>query len=166
MLQTKMTQEGKDLRVSLSGVLDENAVLPALKDPPAGRLILDLENVELINSLGCRNWINWIKGKKAADGVVLTHCSPVVVKQINILSGFLGEDAQIESVFVPYFCEECSHEQNALVKIKDLHDTTKFSEIDENIPCPQCGKSMVLDVNKAQYFHFVVQQNAKYNISR
>ena len=47
--------------VKLSGVIDEDNELTTLTDKiPAGTAVIDLGEIERINSCGVRDWVNWL----------------------------------------------------------------------------------------------------------
>jgi len=159
----KVQAEAGNTRVIMAGMLDERCELPSFPEVVKGHLILDLEGVTLINSLGCRKWTQWMRGLKSEKSVILSRCSPMVVKQINILAGFLSADARIESIYVPYYCEDCGLEEQKLVELATLSQPFLPAEIIECYSCPACGKNMQLDMIKSQYFAFLSKQASKLN---
>src|SRR6185503_829319 len=81
--------------VKLGGVIDEDNELTDLIDRiPAGTVVIDLAEIERINSCGVRDWVNWLtkveKGPGGASRVVLVECSPAIVSQINLVNNFTG----------------------------------------------------------------------------
>ena len=100
-------QEPDVLTLRFEGILDETCELPEFQSSINGRLTVDLEKLAMINSLGCRKWIQWIRTLPPSLTVTLKNCSPVVVNQINILSGFIPARAVVESILVPYYCAVC-----------------------------------------------------------
>jgi predicted RNA-binding Zn-ribbon protein involved in translation (DUF1610 family) len=153
-LKITNSKVGADVLLSFAGMIDENIELPDLKEEIAGRVIVDLENLTMINSLGCRNWSKWLKGIKAKQGIVLRHCSPPFISQVNILQNFVPPEVKIESLLVPYYCPNCNHTE-----------TTRFerevaSSAPEESPCPSCGGAMEINIDRAKYFHFLGKQSA------
>lgn len=159
-LAIQMQANGEDIRVSMSGILDETCELPEFATPVTGRLIIDLEKLAMINSLGCRKWVLWIKAVKAKQGITLAKCSPAVVNQMNILSGFLPDNVTVESLFVPYHCEACADERFILFHIEQANSAEQIANWPEKLDCPQCKSRMELDVLKARYFVFATRKTA------
>src|SRR5262249_58920428 len=90
------------------GVSDEDNELTDLTDRiPAGTTVIDLGEIERINSCGVRDWVNWLtKVEKGGGRVVLVECSPAIVSQINLVNNFTGQGV-VKSFFAPYFCPNC-----------------------------------------------------------
>jgi hypothetical protein len=144
--------------IVMSGWIDERSEWPELSEPVGGNLVLDLAGVSLLNSLGVRNWIQWLASLEVERDVVLIHCSPAVVKQINILEGFLNDRTKIETIYVPYFCEDCGFEENKLA------DIPKGGPVVQEYDCPKCGKRMELDMIESQFLAFMKKQRAKFPV--
>ena len=159
-LKTKMTTRGDDVELALGGVLDETAELPELATPIKGRLRILLDDMEMINSLGCRKWVQWIRAIEAGAGIGLAKCSPPVVNQMNILAGFLPEAVRVESLFVPYHCEACDRERRVLFELKPDDVAGQIEAWPEHAACPVCGGETELDVIKARYFSFATRKTA------
>ncbi len=160
--KAQVSFDGERTLVVMNGWLDERAELPELEQPVGGDLIIDLEKVTMVNSMGVRNWIQWQSAVEVEKNVMLINCSPVVVKQINILDGFLNDRTKIESIFVPYFCEDCGFEENKLIKIAQIKSPDEAAEAFGTYKCPKCAMNMELDMVKSQYFAFLEKQRAKF----
>ena len=98
--------------VKLAGVIDEDNELTSLTDKiPAGTAVIDLGEIERINSCGVRDWVNWLtKLEGQATKAVLVECSPAIVAQINLVNNFTGSGV-VKSFYVPYFCPDCDEEK-------------------------------------------------------
>lgn len=153
-LTYKKNQDAGNTYIQFSGSLDENAGLPDNSTVFPGDLVLDLENVNPINSLGCRNWVLWIKSVKAEGAIKFVKCSPAVIGQANVLSGLFPAHAQVESLFVPYVCSACNLEYKTLVNSKDVFVNGKIA-IAEEIPCAKCGGSQLMNISPKSYFNFL-----------
>lgn len=154
--------QGKRTLIMMSGWLDERAELPEFEEPIAGDLVLDLQAVSLLNSMGVRKWMQWLMGLRVERNVILVNCSPVVVKQINILDGFVNDRTRIATIFVPYFCEDCGFEENKLIDIAKMDPPASVAQVVESYTCPKCAKNMELDMVKSQYFTFLTRQKSKF----
>jgi anti-anti-sigma regulatory factor len=78
--------------VKLGGVIDEDNELAELVDKiPTGTAVIDLGEIERINSCGVRDWVNWLsKLENNGTRSVLVECSPAIVAQINLVNNFTG----------------------------------------------------------------------------
>lgn len=144
--------------IKLSGPLDENVILPKFEGPVPDRLNIDLKDLANINSVGCRNWMNWIKSVKAKDGIFLHNCPPHFISQVSILFGFVPEGVVIQSFFVPYYCDACGAEELLKIEAGAL-GFTDF-KIDDEIICPVCSALMHIDVVKDKFLAFWKKKSA------
>lgn len=152
-LKVHIHPQGDNIQLRLAGALDESALLPAFPEGVAGRLIVDLENVTMINSMGIKKWVDWTKTIRANGGMRLIKCSPAAVTQINILHGFLPAGAAVESFFVPYHCDHCGHEEAFLW-------TVGSALPEDSRSCPACHDMMDIDIIRERYFSFLNKKSA------
>src|ERR1035437_1295085 len=113
---TKQT-EGARLIVKIAGGVDEDASFQPLEFGAATSLVLDLEGVTAINSVGIQEWIKWIKWIKAVPSTIklsVRRCPKIIVDQINMAAGFLPPATIIESFFVPYYADSTGSEKMVL----------------------------------------------------
>ena len=149
---TVQRQDGA-LFIKLAGIIDEDNRLSELAGRfGAGRALIDLGDVERINSCGTRDWVNWI-AELEARGVepVLVQCSPAIVAQLNLVKNFSG-GAVVKSFFVPYHCPDCDVEKVLLVDVADLgpppHEPPACR-------CDECDCVMDFDDMPDAYFAFL-----------
>lgn len=147
---------GDTLILHLSGTIDEHTDFSQLPQDVRGNLILDLRNVRSLNSVGCRNWILWLKKVKVGKNLICRACSTPIVHQISILHGFLPPNAKVESIHVPYYCDACTHEESLLVNCQDVDMKT----LSQDRVCPECGGASLLDVVPERYFRFLNQRES------
>ena len=148
-LIVKVEKSGADVTISFDGILNEDSTLPDMEKCIHGRLILHLEKLTMINSIGCRTWLDWIKRIQAPEGVVLQNCSPAFIAQVSVLKGFVPQDSKLESFFLPYHCDSCDHDTNILIRVG--HDNS----VADDLPCPKCGSKMECDVVSQTYQRFL-----------
>lgn len=156
MGQFKMTKgsSGDSLVLSFEGSVDEDAVFSNIQPEGANKLVIDLEKITSINSCGIREWIKWIKALPATSKITYKNCPKVIVDQINMVSGFLPENAQVESFYVPYFSEDSGNEKMVLFKRgKEFSDSGVNAP--EEIKDEETGDIMEMDVIEAKYFKFL-----------
>jgi len=143
---------------SIMGVIDEDNNLQELGERiGAGTVILNLGNIERINSCGVRDWVNWLAViDKKGTSVIVVEASPAIVAQINLVNNFAGNSV-IKSFFAPYYCSSCDKEKVLLVEAKSMENV--------NAPkapisrCDECDGVMEFDDMEESYFAFL--KNAK-----
>lgn len=139
--------------VKLAGVIDEDNELATLVDRiPRGTAVIDLGEIERINSCGVRDWVNWL-GRLEAQGtrMVLVECSPAIVAQINLVNNFTGNGV-VKSFFVPYFCPECDEEKVLLVETSEMGPPPHEPPM---CRCDECDLVMDFDDMPDSYFAFL-----------
>lgn len=142
--------------IKLSGVIDEDNELTDLTDKiPGGTAVIDLGEVERINSCGVRDWVNWLgKVESSKTDVVLVECSPAIVAQINLVNNFTGGGV-VKSFYVPYFCPECDEEKVLLCEAADMGPPPHEPP---TCRCDECDLVMDFDDMPDSYFAFLSNQ--------
>lgn len=159
-MKFKIFSSPKDCTIHFSGAINENSDFSGMDLGAAKVLILDLHGVTSLNSMGLRNWVNWVKGVKNKMQLHFRQCPRVVVDQMNVLQGFLPMGAVVESFFVPYHCDACQHEENYLATrgkdyMEGTVDTRDGIVMPETRPCPVCAAQMDWDIVPLKYFSFL-----------
>lgn len=142
--------------VKLAGVIDEDNELTSLTDKiPAGTAVIDLGEIERINSCGVRDWVNWLgKLEGQSTHAVLVECSPAIVAQINLVNNFTGSGV-VKSFYVPYFCPDCDEEKVLLVDATDMGPPPHEPP---TCRCDECDLVMDFDDMADSYFAFLSNQ--------
>ena len=154
--QSSIQHRGDVSYVKLAGVIDEDNELGELVDKiPNGTAVIDLGEVERINSCGVRDWVNWLS-KLETNGTrsVLVECSPAIVAQINLVNNFTGSGV-VKSFYVPYFCPECDEEKVLLVETSDMGPPPHEPP---TCRCDECDLVMDFDDMPDSYFAFLSNQ--------
>jgi hypothetical protein len=137
-------------------VIDEDNELSDLVEKiPVGTAVIDLGEIERINSCGVRDWVNWLS-KLEVNGTrsVLVECSPAIVAQINLVNNFTGNGV-VKSFYVPYFCPECDEEKVLLVEAADMGPAPHEPP---TCRCDECDLVMDFDDMPDSYFAFMSNQ--------
>jgi anti-anti-sigma regulatory factor len=139
--------------VKLSGVIDEDNELAEITEKiPAGTAVIDLAEIERINSCGVRDWVNWLgKIEKSGTKAILVECSPAIVAQINLVNNFTGSGV-VKSFFAPYYCSQCDHEKVLLVEAAELGPPPHKAP---TCRCDECDGVMDFDDMEDSYFAFL-----------
>ena len=114
---------------------------------------INFKKVSMVNSCGVRGWVNFMRELEQNREIIYEECTSEIVMQINMIPSFKGE-ADVESVYGAYACEECGHNDEILFeKGKNLPE----SEDDEIAPvkCSQCGEEMEMEELEDEFFAFV-----------
>jgi len=154
--QASVQHRGDVSYVKLGGVIDEDNELGDLVDKiPTGTAVIDLGEIERINSCGVRDWVNWLS-KLETNGTrsVLVECSPAIVAQINLVNNFTGSGV-VKSFYVPYFCPECDEEKVLLVEANDMGPPPHEPP---TCRCDECDLVMDFDDMPDSYFAFLSNQ--------
>jgi anti-anti-sigma regulatory factor len=154
--QASVQHRGDVSYVKLAGVIDEDNELATLVERiPHGTAVIDLGEVERINSCGVRDWVNWLSRIEAhGTRSVLVECSPAIVAQINLVNNFTG-NGTVKSFYVPYFCPECSEEKVLLVEAADMGPPPHEPP---TCRCDECDLVMDFDDMPDSYFAFLSNQ--------
>jgi len=152
--QAAITQKEDVCYVKLSGVIDEDNGLSGLYDQiPAGTTVINLAEIERINSCGVRDWVNWLgRLEKKGANVILVECSPAIVAQINLVHNFTGNGA-VKSFFAPYFCPACDIEKVLLIEAAEMAGQTPPKA--PICRCDECDGVMDFDDMEESYFAFL-----------
>lgn len=145
----EVVTKGDKPTAMLHGIIDEDSTFEKLAS--AGKSVtVNFKNVTSINSLGVRNWVNFLKEIPGTE-IFYQECPPLIVRQLNMVPSFLAH-AKVLSVFVPYVCDNCETESLVLLESSSFHNK---NSIPETKPCESCKKGeMELDGHPQQYFAF------------
>ncbi len=154
--------DGSELTLTLSGTIDEDVQFPAINLTPIKQITFDLKDVKSINSVGIREWLNWIKPMSEKCQITMKNCPKTLVFQFNMVEGFLPKGSRVASLYVPFFCEKCDLEESILfnvgqeVQVKDSAVNIKF-DLSKIKPCKVdvADCELTMDVTEAKYFHFL-----------
>jgi anti-anti-sigma regulatory factor len=145
--------------LKLIGVVDEDNELVSLENKlSGGPLVLDLSEIDRINSCGVRDWVNWL-GRIEKNGArpVFISCSPAIVAQINLVNNFTAGGI-IKSFFAPYYCPRCEKEKLLRLETRDLITLAPITSA-PTCRCDECDGPMEFDDMEESYFAFL--NNAK-----
>ena len=152
------TREGVTY-LKISGVIDEDNGLQGLESQlGGGPLVINLSEIDRINSCGVRDWVNWL-GRLERGGArpILVECAPAIVSQINLVHNFTGQGV-VKSFYAPYFCQRCQREKLLLIETRDLAASGP-PFVAPTCRCDECDGPMEFDDMEESYFAFL--SNAK-----
>lgn len=145
----------KDEKVvfDFSGVIDENTDLSKSELGLAKEIILNLKEISAINSYGIRSWIIWIRTAPENCRIIYKSCPKIIVDQINMVIGFLPKNGNVESFYVPYYCESCDIEKKILFRNGIEFNSDSICP-PENICCDKCDGAIKIDVIEKNTLNF------------
>lgn len=146
-LQISQTIAGGVLTVSFRGAIDEGSDLGKIDLQNHKTVIFDLGEVDYINSIGIRSWLVFFKQAGRDRVFVFRRCSEMIVMQMGLVNGFLPLGSKIESVYVPYVCDDCGTTEKTLFVFGGAQTLPETER-----PCPKCEKTMTLEVPPQKYF--------------
>jgi anti-anti-sigma regulatory factor len=142
-LRSRVQQGSEELKIALAGEICETSdLMPFVpKAKSVMRVVIDLAEINRLNSAGIREWLNFVRAcNRAGARIELERCAPVVVAQLNAFRDFAGTEGLVRSVLAPYICESCGHEMRQLVDCTG-GDVT----LEEELPCPKCGQVLLFE---------------------
>lgn len=146
--------EGDKAVIDVTGNVDEDANFQPVDVAGSAGVVLDLNGVTAINSVGIREWIKWVKSFPAGTKLSVRKCPKIIVDQINMVAGFLPAGTRIESFYVPYYSDASGSEKMVLFEngkeFKDGGELTFPAEVKDD-----SGEAMEMDVIEAKYFKFL-----------
>lgn len=151
-LKIERREESGTTRLSLKGIIDEDADFEAAFADLKPTVLINLEGIDLINSCGVREWVQAIKVFPKHGRVLFEKCAPRIVEQVNYVANFLGS-GEIVSFYAPYFCPKCKKEANILLTVEGLLRSKPVKAPVEK--CPACKAQMEFDDIEDEYFAFL-----------
>lgn len=151
-LEIKMNKAGNKVSIQLGGTIDEDVDFSQYSLNGSEQIDLELAGIKSINSCGIREWIKWM-GTASGAQISFNQCPKVIVDQINMVDGFLPQNAKVSSFFVPYYNDDAGSEKNVLfkygVEFKEGSVTPPAAVKDDQ------GNVMEMDVVESKYFKFI-----------
>jgi hypothetical protein len=152
-LQVLTEDKGQKLFLRFVGSIDEDAALDKVKVETVKSVVMDMGEVDSINSCGGREWVKWIRTVDTNLHVEFVNCSSVFLDYANMIEGFVPSNGVIESFNVPYYCESCDQLTLKVFQSKDIREHKR--EIPESIPCAKCKKPAEVDVIVPVFLKFL-----------
>jgi len=157
-LRAKSARGDGFLALRLDGVIDEHNGLAQIGAALGGgdTLLVDLGGIKRLNSVGVRDWVNWLRATRTKfREIVLFDCPAPVMNEVNFVKNF-AEGAYITTFAAPLFCARCQKEESRIL------DTLRIRNGSGGIAPPSfaCERSdceNALDDDEETYFGFVAQ---------
>lgn len=148
-LNVIVTEDGSNTKVVLEGQINEDSDFSALESLKGDTLILNFKNVTHINSCGIRDWVEVQKKSFQFNKVIYQECPQVIIEQMNIVSGFIHKNGEIESFYAPYYNEAKDEEVKILLTPAEVVGSKAPLKKDQD------GNELEFDDIEVQYFSFL-----------
>jgi anti-anti-sigma regulatory factor len=146
----------KDKAFFFKGKIDEITDYTTVLKSDAKSIILDLEEVSNINSIGIKKFVQF-KDELLKNGktVIYRNCSVVMVEQISLIFE-LKTGVTIEGIMLPYLCDSCNMEYSILVDTKILKkEKLTLNYLNTLFKCTECSKKLEFNHDEDSYFYFL-----------
>ena len=111
----KILKNGTVYEFIIEGSLSEGSPLFEQRNTDATQIILDMEKLSYINSIGVKTWISWVGHLPLTAPLILKKAPLLIVNQASMVLGFLPPQGQIESFFAPFICPKCDTDTTHLL---------------------------------------------------
>ena len=139
--------------IKLDGDVDETAKFDVLKDIPFGPVLVDLEKVDRILSVGIREWVAAFS--KVEFPIEYLNCPHNVVEQFNLIPELLDSKTKIRSLYARYVCPDCECIENVFLEVESPSIPTL-----PDVTC-KCGDAMELDGDTDEFLSFMTDYRHK-----
>jgi hypothetical protein len=102
--------------IAIEGAIGESTPMFTLPLENTKEITLELGKVTYINSIGVRQWILWTMKIPRDCKVKMMNCPFVFASQASMVVGFTTKNMTIESLRLPYACENCGFEDTYLAE--------------------------------------------------
>ncbi|MCB0389891.1 MAG: hypothetical protein KDD58_01300 [Bdellovibrionales bacterium] len=156
----KTAKDGNKYTFLFEGMIDEHVKLPPMPEFVVEILIIDLNDVKMINSVGIRLWMEWLKSIPSDTSIVFRNVVKPLVEQASMVKGFLPKGSKVESFYVPYYYEERDEVEMVLYK-----EHVDYEQATANKPGSykvrelkhlDSGEEAELDVIEEKYFRLIM----------
>ena len=129
-------------KLVLGGRFDDGITgLEILASRIAGDVVVDLEGVTFVNSIGMREWLRLVRALRERGTVTLERVADVLMAQMNLIPELAG--VHIVSFHAQYACPACGAEAAPLIDAVANLPALRRMEVPPQ-PCPECGAAMEL----------------------
>ena len=150
-----IVREGQRLHIHLSGVLNAEVDLSALKQL-SGELDFYLRDFRRISSDSIQTWLDLMRALTGVAKIRLHECPIAFVQQANAISNLL-DNTEVVSFFAPYLCARCGLDEEQMICVdRDLRDGSgQLLRRPPTVKCVSCASDMTFDDIPERYFMFL-----------
>ena len=137
LLKWKIEKTQQETAVYLEGIVNEEFAYRDLATELRGRetipLKLNLKEVRRINSMGIREWFNFLKELSWPQNIILCDCSLIFTEVLSQIEE-LGHGCIVDSCYLPIWCENCEEEFPVRMSLN-----LPLAQQPREIACPECS---------------------------
>ena len=137
LLTWKIEASDVETLLHLEGIINEDFAFRELASQLRGRehlkLKLNLREIRRINSMGIREWFNFLKELSWPSAIILSECSLIFTEVLSQIEE-LGQGCYVETCYLSVWCDSCEEEFEVQM---DLSLT--LPQQPTTVPCPKCG---------------------------
>lgn len=145
-------RDKNNLHLWFNGEIHENFKAKQVSLPSSAKTFINLAGLRSINSLGIREWSQFIHMLSQQTQVFLEECSVVFIDQANIVPQ-IAANCSIVSFYAPYFCPQCNSELNC--KLTFAGHKKRLSERRAPQIIHSCGNELEFDALEESFFGFL-----------
>ena len=150
LTQWEIVEDTERTRIVIKGDITEATSFDDLLPLMVGRVDFDLSQIRYMNSLGVREWVDFLR-RANAQGYEFHLCASAFILQASMVEGVLGRGI-VASFFAPYHCNQCEWQEDKLLQSAAVlaanYEPPTFT-------CPACSASLVLDEIPERYLAFL-----------
>lgn len=153
--KVKVETIDSNLMITVSGAIDStfssfiNQMSPLF--PKFHQIQIEMGELTHINSAGIREWIRMmilLKDRKT----IFKRCPVFIIRQANMVDGFLNYNTIVDSFYVNYFCDNTESEISVLFE-RNKHYGKGFNKIPDSIT--QDGQIFSIEIIRSTFFEFL-----------
>jgi len=145
-------REKSTLHLWFNGEIHENFKAKQVALPSSEKTIINLAGLRSINSLGIREWSQFLHALAQKTQVLLEECSVVFIDQANIVPQ-IAANCSVISFYAPYFCPQCNSELNC--KLTFAGHKKRLNERRAPQIIHSCGTELEFDALEESFFGFL-----------
>lgn len=157
-LKIEKRTDGQTQTLMLAGAVTAEAEFPIVSSGDGKDLVIQMQNVNYINSAGIRMWTLWVGSlvkELGAAALSFEQLPALIVKQVLLVRNMIPSGVNIKSFCIPYQCDSCDAESNVcFIRGQNWDTTLNADQILEKInaiKCPKCGDQAQIDAIPAGY---------------
>jgi hypothetical protein len=149
-----------DIELDLIGDLGHEVCLPRVHPRLSQRLVFDFGHLKRLSSSVTVQLATWWRQFDSRQQFVFRRLQPAFLNIVNQVDGFMPKETIVESVFVPYECENCESEELFLAErgvhyVEAIGDKPESVMLPHAINCNKCDGRSKISVFQSQYWKFL-----------
>ena len=153
MLKIEEKIGDSNLEYRLIGNLDESAELVLadfLSSFSKSEIILNCRDIQQINSVGVRIWIQFLKKLTSTTKISVSECCEVFMDYRALIPA-MTQNSEILSVVVGFECRNCGSVIDKIINRADFKIDLNFG----TLPCTTCSHAAIPIANAEDLFSFL-----------